>query len=158
MHCFTVLLHATFAACIFTAESFATDSCFCRQLCCESIRLHTALQRFTASSLVHTFLMHACLLLNVLLLLHDCYTATLPYQCYTTARLPHNCHSTTLLPHECYTGSSVVEWHQCYYTLWLHFYSTATLHLHCELTRARNTLHYYTSATIFYKTATLLPH
>ncbi len=27
------------------AQRFAAHSCFCRQLCCESTRLHTALQR-----------------------------------------------------------------------------------------------------------------
>ena len=65
------------------------------------------------------------------------YITTLVLHYYTTA---------TLLPLY-YTTAT------CYYTLWLHYDTTATLPLHCELTRTRNTLHYY---TLFRNTATLL--
>ena len=100
-----------------------------------------------ARSLAHTFLMHTGLMHSVwlrypttrLLYSYIISVTTLVLHYYTTA---------TLLP-LCYTTAT------CYYTLWLHYDTIAILHLHCESTRTRNTLHYH---TLFHTTATLLPH
>ena len=116
--CTQFLLHA-----VCTAQSFAACSCFCRQLCCESTRLDKALQRFTARSLVHMFLMHAGLMHRVLLR----YSTTRLLYSYITTQVLHYYATATLLP-LCYTTAT------CNYTLWLHYDTTATLHLHCELT------------------------
>ena len=113
--CTQCLLHA-----VFTAQSFPARSCFCRQPCFESIRLNAALQRFTARSLVHTFLMHTGLMHSILLRyctiavqLHyySDYTSAILHDCHSTATLLHYCHvlSHTLaaLRHYCYTTSTL---------------------------------------------------
>ena len=140
------------------------------RVCCTQLFLQTALlrvnsfahcsaeiycKRFGAYVLMHTGLMRSVLLRNS--------TTRLLYSYITTLAL-HHCTTATLLPLY-YTTAT------CNYTLWLHYDTTATLHLHCELTRTRNTLHYYSSTTLMlhysttrrhYNTAallaTLLPH
>ena len=68
--------------------------------------------------MMHTGLMHSVLLRYSTTRLLYSYVTTLVLHYYTTA---------TLLPLY-YTTAT------CYYTLWLHYDTTATQHLHCELT------------------------
>ena len=68
---------------------------------------------------MHTGLMHGVLLR---------YSTTRLLYSYITPLALHYYYTTAALLPLCYITAT------CYYTLWLHYDTTAILHLHCELT------------------------
>ena len=132
------------------AHSFAACSFCCMQhlphraLLCTVVSVHSFVALLCAD-LLHT---DRCTHLDAHRLAAQCF-ATLVHHCRTTATLVHHCHATAFYM----TATPLPLWISAITRFGCTNGNSAILHLLCELTRTRSTLHYY---TLFHSTGTLL--